>query len=86
MFYHPFMDHHGLHLKVNKTCIIDENLYEDMKEASIDGALNMMKIPEDNGQDNNSSNGNTSHEGGIVHADDDGGKCLFAIICIHCNA
>ena len=70
MFCHPFMAHHGLHLMMNKACVIDENLYENMKEAFIDDVLKMMKILEDNEQDDNSSNGNISHDAGIVHADD----------------
>ena len=41
-----------------------------MKEAFIDDVLKMMKILEDNEQDDNSSNGSISHDAGIVHADD----------------
>ena len=35
----------------------------------------MMKIPEDNEQDNNSSSGNVSHDAGIGHAAAAEGKC-----------
>ena len=50
---------------VRKACIINEHLYEIMKEAFIDDVLNMMKIPEDTEQDNDNRNGNVSHDAGM---------------------
>ena len=52
MFCHPYMADCGLHLMMNKACIIDENLCENIKKAFIDDVLNMMKIPEDIEHDN----------------------------------
>ena len=83
MFCHPYMADCGLHLMMNKACIIDENLCENMKKAFIDDVLNMMKIPEDIEHDNISTT--CEPDAGIVHADDDEGKCLFTIICTHRN-
>ena len=77
MFCHPFMAHHGLPLIMHKACIINEHLYDNMKETFIDDILNIAKLPEETEHDNNNSNGNVSHDAGIGHVDDDEGKCLF---------
>ena len=62
---------------MHKAYIINEHLYENMKEAFIDDVLNMMKILEDTELDNDNTNDNVSHEAGVGHADDDEAKCLF---------
>ena len=41
MFCHPFMGHHNLQLMMHKASIINEHLYDNMKEAFIDDLLNM---------------------------------------------
>ena len=56
MFCHPFMAHHGLELMMHKACIINEHLYDNMKEAFIDDVLNMAKLPEETEHDNDDSN------------------------------
>ena len=77
MFCRPFMPRHGLHLMMQKACIIDEHLYDNMNEAFIDDILNTVKLPEETEHNNDNSNGNVSHDAGIGHVDDDEGKCLF---------
>ena len=70
------MAHHGLQPIMHKACIIDEHLYDNMKEAFIDDVLK-TKLPEETEQDNHDSNGSISHDADIGHADDEEGKCLF---------
>ena len=77
IFCHPFMAHHGLHLMIHKACIINEHVYDNIKEAFIDDILNMAKLPEETEYDNDNSNGKISHDVGIGHVDDDEGKCLI---------